>query len=192
MNLATQTEIYNLALQKLGVKTISSPSEDSTAARACNACYNLLRKSELRAHPWNFNVKRVELAASSTEPLFGRAATYPLPSDFLNIRAEDPMNNTGFVDYQVEGREIVSDFGGPLQIRYGADVTDTSLMDSTFVELLACRMAVQMAVVLTDSNMKKSDLKDDYKNALMLARRSNALENRPTDSAPDWWETVRT
>lgn len=189
--MASQTELYNLALQKLGVRAISSTGEDSPAARACNRCYELLRKAELRAHPWNFNIERVQLAASVTEPEFGRDNFFPLPADFLNIRPQDPFYNTEDTDYQIEGRNIVSDLSDPIDLRYGKDVTDVSVMDPCFVEALACRMAVQMATELTDSNVKKSDLKEDYRLAVMEARRANAFENRPQDTAPDRWETIR-
>ena len=55
--------ICNLALQRVGAKTISALSEDSTAGRACNRVYTQARDSELRAHPWAFARERKTCAA---------------------------------------------------------------------------------------------------------------------------------
>lgn len=189
--MASRTDIFNRALQKLGVSSIASHSENSAPARACNRSYEIARRAELRSHPWNFNIERVSIAADATPPAFGKDNRFPLPANFLNLRPADPFYNTEDIDYQIEGRYIMSDFSSPLEIRYGSDVTEESVMDPCFVEALACRMAVDMCAELTESNVKKQDLKEDYLNAIREARRANAFENRPQDSAPDFWETVR-
>ena len=59
--------ICNLALQRIGSKSISSLTEDTAAGRACNRVYTQARDSELRAHPWSFARERVQIAADSTE-----------------------------------------------------------------------------------------------------------------------------
>jgi hypothetical protein len=60
-------EICNRALQKLGAARITSLTQDTPNARSCNVAYNVLRKAELRSHPWSFAIKRAELAADASK-----------------------------------------------------------------------------------------------------------------------------
>ena len=66
--MTTETTICNLALAHLGDERIGSLTDDSEAARACNAVYVLARDGLTRAHPWNFAIQRANLAAEATSP----------------------------------------------------------------------------------------------------------------------------
>lgn len=57
----TAIEVCNNALTLIGSRRITSLSDPSKEARACNDNYNICRKAVLRMHPWNFATKRVEL-----------------------------------------------------------------------------------------------------------------------------------
>ncbi len=189
--MASQTDIYNRALQKLGVRTVASPSEDSPRASACNRSYTIARRALLQSHNWNCAIKRANLAADATAPIFGRTNYFPLPADFIRMLNLDPIQNVESFDYQIEGRSIVSDEGGPLPLRYVADISDTNQMDPLFINALCCLMAVDMVTELTESNVKKTDLKEDFKAAISEAKKANAIQNRPAEAAADFWETVR-
>lgn len=189
--MASQTDVYNRALQKLGLRSLTSPSDTTPRADACNRAYPTARRALYQSHTWNCSVKRAQLPADVTAPLFGRANYFSLPADYIRLLPLDPDDNSEDFDYQVEGRKLVSDEAGPLPLRYVADITDVNTMDPLFVEALACKMAVDMVAELTESNVKKQDLKEDLKAALIEARRANALVNRPSQPAPDYWETVR-
>lgn len=185
----SETLICNRALQKLGAARITSRTENSSEARACNTVYELLRDAELRAHPWNFAGKRVQLAAESTVPSFGKAYQYPLPTDFLKLREDDVPTYSR--DWIIEGKKILTDEGGPLNVRYTKTVTDVTEMDPLFIEALACKMAIEMCEELTQSNSKKESAKDDYKIAIKEARRANAFDRIAQASPEDEWITVR-
>lgn len=189
--MASVAEICNRALQKLGEKRITSITEDSVPARACNACYEVLRDSELRAHLWNFAVKRASLAADSAEPEFGPAVQYSLPSDFLRLLPNDSWRNLNDLDWQIEGRKILTSDAAPLEIRYIYRVTDPNDMDPLFREALSSKMAEEMAEQLTQSNSKKTEAKDSYKDAIAKAKRTNAFENVAQEPPEDTWLTVR-
>ena len=134
--MASEVEIANRALQKLGAARITSLTDNSVNARACNACYTVLRDSELRAHPWNFSISRAILAADATVPVFTRANAFQLPSDFLRLLPRDPEDNIDFHDWQIEGQKIYTNDAAPLHIRYVAQVTDPNKMDVLFRETL--------------------------------------------------------
>jgi len=83
--MASEVEICNRALQKLGASPILALSDDTVEARECNRAYAILRDSELRSHPWSFTRTRAIVAASATAPAFEWATSYPVPVDFLRM-----------------------------------------------------------------------------------------------------------
>lgn len=187
---ASEVDICNRAIQKVGGQPITSLSDASTSARAVNRCYELLRDSELRASNWNFAVKRAQLAASVTAPAWGYTKQYPLPSDFLrliDIRDHYGVSETigslgqNEVDYSIESgdgdlKSILTNEGSPIYIRYVARVTNTGLFDPMFVEALAARIAVEISEEITNSNSKKQSLRDEYKEIMRQARYCDAIE----------------
>lgn len=183
--------ICNRALQKLGARRITALSEDSPNARACNVAYEPVRDAELRAHPWSFSIQRFQLAADSTSPAFGKSYAFPLPTDYLRLIEPDPDYVTNTLDWQIEGRSILTNDSGPLEIRCVTKVTDPNLMDALYLEALACKLALELCEELTQSNTKKAELKDDYKNAIAAARKANAFERTSQIPPEDTWVTVR-
>lgn len=189
--MASEVGICSRALQKLGARRISSLTEDSSNARACNAAYEVLRDAELRAHPWSFATDRASLAADSSSPDFGRSNAFQLPSDCLRLLPPYPEDNLNSHDWQIEGRKIYTDESAPLRIRYIKKVSDPNEMDPLFRELLATRIALELCEEVTQSNTKKDALKDDYRNGLNEARRANAIERVAQQPPEDEWITKR-
>jgi len=189
--MASKVEICNRALQKLGAERITSITEDSVNARACNVAFEPVKLSELRAHPWSFAIKRAVLAASATPPEFGRPRSYPLPADFLRLLPPYPEMNTNDLDWQIEGKSIYTFDSAPLQIRYIYDVTDTNEMDTLFREALSTKLAGELCEELTQSNSKKESLRLDYKDIIKEARRNNGIENVAQQPPEDPFITVR-
>jgi hypothetical protein len=190
--MASEVDICNRALQKLGAKRITALSDDSVNARACNSAYSHVRDAELRAHPWNFAIARAELAADATAPDWGRANAYQLPSNFLCMVNDYPEDNDNSKDWVIEGRKILTDDSDPIYIRYIKKETDTSQFDSLFVEALATKLAFELCEEITQSNTKKEGLRQDYEQVIRNARRMNAIEKVSSEPPEDTWVTVRT
>lgn len=55
---ASNVEIANSALSKLGAEQITSLSDNTRRAVAANLQFHKIRKNLLRSHPWNFAMKR--------------------------------------------------------------------------------------------------------------------------------------
>lgn len=190
--MATETDICNFALQKLGAKAISSLDEDSRNGRACNEVYTMVRDAEYETNRWNFTIVRASLAASPLPPVFGDDDNvYPLPADFIKLVSPDPETNYNDRDWRVEGRNIISFYSAPLNIRYVSRVTNPGLMPPLFVQALSARLAIELCELLTQSNTKKATLAAEYKTSIAEAKKSNGIQNPPTDAALDTWITAR-
>lgn len=170
--MATQIEIVNLALVKLGQKSIASLDENNKPARVMKTLYNNTRDTLLRSHDWNFARKRAQLAASTTIPLFGFNNAFPLPSDFLKLsNVDEPLH------FSLEAGSILTDDTAPLELRYIAKIEDASKYDPAFANALASILASEAAEILTQSNTKIQILQDKATLAVNEARRMDSLDN---------------
>lgn len=189
--MASVIEIANRALQRLGATRLVSLTENSRTARSVNAVYESARDAELRAHPWNFAVRRAQLAEDVTAPVFGPAHSYTLPADFLKLLPPDAGWHYNDLDWKIEGRSVLTDEVAPLNIRYIARITDANTMDALFREALAMRMAKEMCEELTNSNNKIAAINADYRDAILEARRANAFDRVSDEPPEDSWLSVR-
>lgn len=189
--MASKVEICNRALQKLGAKRIISLTDDSSNARACNVAFEPVKLSLLRKHNWSFSIQRASLPADVPAPAFGPQNSFTLPADFLRLINPDSWMNYDSLDWVIESKKILTNDSAPLQIRYVADVTDPNQMDALFREALSSLMALELCEEITQSNTKKADLRQDYKDIIAEARRANAIEVPAVMPYDDPWVTVR-
>jgi hypothetical protein len=198
--MASQVEIANRALTKLGAARIISFADDNKQSRSVNSMFSVVRDAELRAHLWSFTIKRDSLPALTTTPAWGYDYEYQLPPDCLRLLEVDDIypgpnlddyRNANTQEFTIEGRKILTNKDAPLKIRYVSRVADTTQWDATFVEAFACRLAMEMCEDLTQSNSKKESVKDDYNTAIMMAIRANAIELPPQDLPDDSWVMSR-
>jgi hypothetical protein len=203
--MASQTEICNRALDKLGAQSISNIADNAEVARVLNRAWNLVRDDELRARKWSFAIKRASLAASVTPPTYQYGANYPLPVDCLRVLSlfgydigpnlSDYLNGQG-QPYVIEGRAIL--YGTPgagsyaaIPLRYLARIEDTTQWDSAFTETFACRLAAEVAEKITQSSDKRKLAWQEYTQSLGKAKRANAIELPPDYIADDSWVMAR-
>lgn len=189
--MASDVEICNRALQKLGAKRISALSEESHNARSCLAAFAANRDALLESHPWNFAIERFSLAADAVSPAFGKAYSYTLPSGSLRILPPYTDSNTPYRDWIEEGGKILTDMSAPLEVRCIMQVTDANRMSPLFREALASKIALDLCEVITQSNTKKDSLSNDFEKDLAKAKKANGMKNVPIESAEDSWITGR-
>ena len=189
--MASKIEICNRALQILGSERIILLTDNNKRTRACNRAFEPCRLAELRAHAWNFAIKRAQLAAAGTTPLFGKNNYFPLPNDFVRLLPPDKCFNFNNRDWQIENQGIATNDTAPLNIRYIADITDPNKMDALFREALSARIAREMCEELTQSNSKKAETKDAYNTAILEARHINAFERESEEPPVDTWITAQ-
>lgn len=189
--MSSEVDICNRALSALGASRIVSLTQDNENARDCNLIYAQTRDEELRAHPWNFAIKRAQLAASGTAPLFDYSSAYPLPSDCLRLLPRDPRRNFTDLDWQIENGSIVTNDTGALPIRYIYRVTDPNKFDALFEAALTAKLAEKLNEKITQSNSKGQTARADYAVAIRRARQMNAFENNSQEAPEDTWLSVR-
>lgn len=194
--MASKTDVFNRALTKLGDARVIDPTDDSEAAIVINNMFDIVRDAELRANTWNFSVKRDSIAALISTPAFGFTYEYQKPGDCLRfIMVGDTYVGYSLSNYrtmpeevyQIEGNKILTDYGAPLNIIYVRSVTNVGEWDPLFVEYFACVLAFEACSRLTGSKGDKEQLRQDKKDALLIAIRADAIENPPTLIADDSW-----
>lgn len=179
-------EICNSALARVGSERITSLSDDNPRARMLNEQYDKVRKSILRAHPWNFAKRRVELAAITTEPEFGWDYYFQLPDDCLRVLVIDDEE----APWAVEGRYLACD-NSTVEILYISDVSDTQQFDPHFDEALAAQIAANISYFLTQSVTLRQDLMREAKELLATARSFNGQEGSPVSVDAGVFRNVR-
>ncbi len=113
---SSPVQICNAALLKLGAERINSLTENNKRARLCNERYDSLRKEVLRAHPWNFAIRRADIPKLTTKPEYEYAAEYQLPNDCLRVleTEADKSNPSGDIlgpsttKFKIEGRKLLT------------------------------------------------------------------------------------
>lgn len=185
---SSAVDICNSALIKVGADRIISLTEDNQRARLCNEQYSKLRDDLLRAHPWNFAIKRVELAQSSTAPAFDYDYAFDIPSDCLRVLGTDLTSDD---DFKIEaGRRIVCN-SSALSLKYIAQITDVGYFDSVFTECLAFKIAADIAYSLSGSASLAELLYRQYKEKLSEARSFDAQEGSADRILSDEWINSR-
>ena len=181
--MASEVQICNLALTKIGEDQISSLTDNSKAARLCNLHYEPLRDAVLRGHLWNFAIKRVILALSTNTPAFDYAYQHALPVDYL--RAFD-VNLISAAEWKIENGFLLSD-SDEVTLKYIARITDPDLFDVLFRDCLAARIAAELAQPITDDKKLTEQMFSIYNGKIAEARSMDAMEGTPENITADAW-----
>lgn len=194
--MASQVEIVNRALIKLGGNIISSMGDSSKSAMVMSSIWDSVRQSELSKHFWNFSIARSQLPKLLSGPSWGFGNSFQLPNDFLKIIQVNSFfiipSQSDYItgddsSYAIEGSCIATDFGDPLKIRYIRDITDTGLFDHLFNEVLASRLAYEACYSITQSRQGCDQAQADYNLAIKAASLSNAIAKPPQSIPDDSW-----
>ncbi len=172
--MATQLDICNSALIKLGAEPISALTDNNKRAKLCNQQYQKSKRKMLYDDPWNFAIARIELTANAgVTPVFGFDNEFDLPLDSLRILS---FSETGR-DWKIEGDKLLAN-GETVLVRYIADV-DEDLFTPSFEEALALRIAYDLSYSLVQDKAYRSQLQGEQEFALGQARSFNAQEGKP-------------
>ena len=178
--------IINLGLGKIGSTQISTyDAPKSSIEKFVADGYPHWRDTELEKRRWVFatEVEQLTLGAQLGDEFGPNVNVYDLPNNLLR-----PIRQSRST-WTVRGRKLYSDNAEQF-IEYIAR-RDEQDFPPSFVEVLACRVAVECCEFITQSNTKKADAHSLYKDALLDAGRQNAfiLGNEDTttpDELSEW------
>ena len=193
--MAGAVDIVNQALSALGEARITSLDDPGPAAGLANSLYEATRDAEIAGHCWNFARARGKLPALAEAPAFGWRHQYLLPADCLRVLEAGPWPPAVMDDYiagenrawLLEGRNILSNQGPPLNLIYLRRVTDPVFYPPPFVEALAAKLAVRMAERLIGAASKRELAWREYDMAVKQAKRLNAIQLPPQKMADGEW-----
>ena len=177
--MASVVNICNSALNLIGASTISALTEDTKNARLCNQRYEPVRNRVFRSHNWNCLIKRVQLAANSTDPVIEYAKAYALPSDCLRVLKIHNATTDSIVsnlDYKIEGRNIVTD-ETTVYLVYIALDTDPNNYDVYLREAISHQLAADLAYAITNNATLANNYMARADERLREARFIDATEN---------------
>ena len=185
--MASEVEICNSALTRLGANTIVSFTDNTTEAKACSQIYERVRDAVLVSHPWNFAITRASLAKLTSVPSWGFANEFQLPTDCLRVLDVQDQS----IKYEIEGRKVLANID-PFNIKYITTVTATGYFSAQFREALEKKLALELSFLLVQSSTQQQLLQSEYNTALADARSFDAQEGGPNSYIYDDFLNSRT
>ncbi len=192
--MASDVDICNVALARIGMSTINALSEDNRAARLCQALYPGCVEELARAHAWTFTKKTAALAVHGIAPTAGWSYRYALPSDLvraLKLTIDGRERGTPGELYTLEmlpdgsAKTLLTD-ASPAYLRYTYPNTNPLHFDPLFRSALSYRLALDLTVLLTDNAAQaRETMRGELAIALGQARATDANEtNEFEESEP--------
>jgi hypothetical protein len=171
-----------MGLGKLGSSRLNNVSPPvSTLEVKCASEFPQWKQSEIRKRRWIFATRLIQLSAlmeTVVQVTDGRNYQFVRPGDVL--RAIRQKNQTW-----VARGEFFYDYTNTILLEYLRNVPDNELTDVSFIDVLACRVAVECAELASQSPGKKRDAFAMLKDAEDEAGRLNAFVLEPHETGGD-------
>jgi hypothetical protein len=153
----TDLSICSDALILLGASPISSFTEGTDSAQACDRLYPDLRDTMLSTYVWSWTLKKSQIARLSTDPINEWQYAYQLPGDMLSgvlavFESNSTTERSRRYGWEVYGDQLYTNME-TVYIDYQASVSETK-MPNYFVRLLRTALAGELAIVVTDQAAK--------------------------------------
>lgn len=191
--MSSDIEICNVALSRVAhTQPIVSFTERSKAAELCSVFYTSLRDLVLQAFPWPFAESIVALADLGS-PVNGWAYRYRYPASCLKVRdIVQPGWRRALTSDQQIPFQIGYDAGGRVihtdqpeaSCRFTFRVEDSTFFDPQFADVLAWRLAMDLALPLSSKPELQQFAAQQYQMALTIAEGS-AFEEGQDDPEPE-------
>lgn len=177
---STDADICNIALGRIGQRQFIGALSDanSTEAATCTVFYNNDRDSVLEQFPWQFATARAELTSPANVTRTGWSFVYQLPADCLFARYIDVPGATferrdQRIPFVLEGdptfKKLLLCNLSTVELVYTQAVTDPNLFSALFVDLLAWRLAVDLALALPIKPQVAKSMQDGLTAAMAMA-----------------------
>ncbi len=161
----TEIDIYNMALARIGEKTIVSKT-DNSAAVVCAFFYPHVIDQVLREFKWSFAITRQLLADIDDDYYSEYAYNYRLPSSpycirVIDVFSPDSGESYGNEPWQIEGRMLLSDLN-PLGLKYVCRPSDPQDFDPLFVEAVVLCLASKIVMGIRNDATVEASMLQQY------------------------------
>ena len=182
-------DIANSALTHCGSDAVLvNIDDDSKAGRLCTQNYDLARRAVLAKQPWKFAIKRVQVDLDTAEtPAFGFSSRFQVPDDYIRAICV----NDRYTDWVREGRYILCNEAGPINLRYVSDEESVELFDPLFADAIAYDLALRICYALTQSSERVEGIKQEYSTVISKARFADSIEKSMTTTTADVYTDSR-
>lgn len=167
----TEVNVANLALQRIGAKTITAFDAGDRNADAVNLAYYDVRDEVMRTFPWACLIGRTALATSAATNS-GFAYKHTLAAAVLRVL---DINADESIKFRVEGLTLYTN----VQTGYfrHVSISDTvSTWDSLLISCIECRLASKVAYKITQNLELAQVMFQEYIMMLGIAIKLAAIE----------------
>jgi len=199
--MSSDIEICNIALSRIAVTSaIASFTERSKEAEQCRVFYAPLRDLVLQAFPWPFAESSVVLAELGS-PAPGWQYRYRYPADCLKVRDivqpgwRSPLTADQQIPYKIgydAGGRVIHTDQPEAVCRFTFKVEDSMFFDPQFADVLAWRLAMDLALPLSARQELQQFAAQQYQMALTIAEGSAFEESQDSPEPESEFITVRT
>lgn len=192
--MASQVDIYNLALSHIGTGTeVASTGERSQHALACNRFYEMTRDAVLRDFPWPFAKRIAALALVEADPNEEWGYSYRYPTDSLKVRRilsgirnDNRQSRVPYVIASDATGSLIYTDTSEAEIEYTAKITDPETFFPDFVMALSFRLASYIAPRLTGGDpFKLGERAVKFYAAEMAQAQVSAANEEQAEEDPD-------
>ncbi len=193
---ASPVSVANMALTRLGGRSIASLGEGSRESILANTFFEPSRDAVLREFMWAFASRRRALAQVASVLMgTGWAYVYGYPADCLAVRRLYTQPGADPIPYEVtsdaNGTRVILTDQAEAVLVYTARHTDLSRCDPLFLEALSWKLASEIAVPLTQDRSLAKMAYDQYRMILSQAQTADANEGQPRPGGVAEWLKVR-
>lgn len=143
----SDTDICNMAISFLGGNKIIDITDETPEAELCRLNYDAVRDAALEDVDWTFAIQRYRVGAELVDtPVYGYAYSYQLQPEIIRIL--DVNDNE--IQWVLEHKCILCD-SSTINYRAIVRVENPALFSAGFVQAFAARLAMQIALPLTNS-----------------------------------------
>lgn len=187
----SEVSICNQALGWLGGNLITSLDDKTTEANLCKANYDGLRRAVLEELPWRFAVSRNIPSKLAEVPEFEYSSKFQLPVDLIRLTSVFTMDEGHSVlDWEMEGDTVLCNEDS-IAIKYIKDIEDVFIFSAGFTQALAARLAVDLAIPLTESRSLQADMAKLYTDKLNGAITLNSMQGQQEHFVSNQYTRVR-
>jgi len=163
--MASEVQICNMALTRIGAAPIVSLSDGTTSANLCNTLIDDLSYRAMIQGSWTTCIFRQELAQTAFAPEYEYTYEYQLPTSPKCLKVLD-VDGDPYIEYKVEGDKLLTD-ETEVFLRYIGVPTSTEDYGPLLTEAIETLLASYLAYPITANKELAAGLKKEYEELVM-------------------------